>query len=61
MLFADERRCPRCGANLQDDRRAVDRRQFDRRQGPAYMPLAGKERRKTDRRQKQRRRRIPGQ
>ncbi len=58
MLFADERRCPRCGANLHDDRREIDRRQFDRRSGPAYMPPGGNERRTGDRRKGQRRRRT---
>ena len=31
-LFAEERRCPRCGAYLRDDRREYDRRALARRQ-----------------------------
>jgi hypothetical protein len=30
-LFAEERRCPRCGANLNNDRREMDRRAVARR------------------------------
>ena len=37
-LFAEERRCPRCGANLNDDRRADERRLLARRQNPAAEP-----------------------
>jgi hypothetical protein len=57
-LFAEERRCPRCGAFLNDDRRAVDRRSFDRRQNPANdpgPPDGGPERRVADRRTERRR------
>ena len=35
QLFADERRCPRCGAPLQNDRRVTDRRQVNRRENPS--------------------------
>ena len=35
QLFADERRCPRCGAPLQNDRRVTDRRQMNRRENPS--------------------------
>lgn len=38
QLFADERRCPRCGAPLQNDRRAVDRRHVNRRVNPPDDP-----------------------
>jgi hypothetical protein len=38
QLFADERRCPRCGAPLQNDRRAVDRRHTSRRVNPPDEP-----------------------
>jgi hypothetical protein len=55
MLFSDEKRCPRCGASLHDDRREHDRRILDRRQGPAYLPPEGEERRTADRRHRQRR------
>jgi DNA-directed RNA polymerase subunit N (RpoN/RPB10) len=37
-LFAEERRCPRCGAYLRDDRREFERRVSLRRQNPAYDP-----------------------
>jgi predicted RNA-binding Zn-ribbon protein involved in translation (DUF1610 family) len=59
LLFADERRCPRCGAMLNLDRRQLERRQEFRRQnmpddpGP---PTETGERRASDRRQVQRRR-----
>jgi hypothetical protein len=38
QLFADERRCPRCGSPLQGDRRAVDRRTAERRENPPDEP-----------------------
>jgi hypothetical protein len=37
-LFAEERRCPRCGAFLEVERRLVDRRTVVRRQNPADDP-----------------------
>jgi DNA-directed RNA polymerase subunit N (RpoN/RPB10) len=37
-LFAEERRCPRCGAYLRDDRRTFERRVTLRRQNPAHDP-----------------------
>ncbi len=40
QLFADERRCPRCGAPLQNDRRDVERRRVSRRVNPAEEPGA---------------------
>jgi DNA-directed RNA polymerase subunit N (RpoN/RPB10) len=56
-LFAEERRCPRCGASLRDDRRQFERRAKVRRQNPADDPgppeEAGERRvaeRRTDRR-----------
>ena len=55
-LFAEERRCPRCGASLQDDRRAIDRRSFIRRVNRIGKSPTGKERRVVDRRAKSRRR-----
>ncbi len=36
--FAEERRCPRCGAQLALDRRSVERRQRERRVNPAGDP-----------------------
>ena len=52
-LFAEERRCPRCGAMLQDERRAENRRRRDRRSDSPAMPfeVGGADRRVTDRRQ----------
>jgi hypothetical protein len=37
-LFAEERRCPRCGAYLRDDRRSYERRVHLRRQNPPHDP-----------------------
>ena len=37
-LFAEERRCPRCGAYLRDERRETDRRQATRRVNPPDDP-----------------------
>ena len=37
-LFAEERRCPRCGAFLRADRRETERRQHNRRVNPANDP-----------------------
>jgi hypothetical protein len=37
-LFAEERRCPRCGAYLRDERRETERRQTNRRVNPAKDP-----------------------
>jgi hypothetical protein len=37
-LFAEERRCPRCGAYLRDDRRSFERRVTLRRQNPPNDP-----------------------
>jgi hypothetical protein len=56
QLFAEERRCPRCGAMLQDERRAENRRKRDRR-ASLTMPfeVGGADRRITDRRQHHRR------
>ncbi|MEO7664490.1 MAG: hypothetical protein ABIV26_05135 [Candidatus Limnocylindrales bacterium] len=58
QLFADERRCPRCGAPLQDDRRAIDRRKSHRRENPPEDPgpPAEAERRVEERRDGRRRR-----
>jgi hypothetical protein len=56
-LFAEERRCPRCGAALQDDRRAIDRRTFIRRLNRSGKSPTGIERRVADRRAKRPRRR----
>jgi hypothetical protein len=63
QLFADERRCPRCGAALQNDLRANDRRTTVRRQNPPDEPgpPGGVERRTGERRQGRRRRDDSGQ
>ena len=37
-LFAEERRCPRCGAYLDAERRATERRTRVRRQNPPTDP-----------------------
>ena len=57
-LFDEERRCPRCGAYLNDDRRSNDRRENLRRVNPPDDPGPpdGIERRTGDRRQDRRRR-----
>ena len=56
-LFAEERRCPRCGAYLNPERREVERRETNRRQNPPDDPGPpdSEERRTEDRRQKRRR------
>jgi len=57
-LFAEERRCPRCGALLSTERRAVDRRQRMRRVNPLDdpgPPADTGERRSLERRQGSRR------
>jgi hypothetical protein len=56
-LFTEERRCPRCGAFLNAERRELDRRGQLRRQNQTHDPgpPAG-ERRIEDRRQLRRRR-----
>jgi hypothetical protein len=37
-LFAEERRCPRCGASLNSERRDAERRSVNRRQNPPNDP-----------------------
>ena len=56
-LFAEERRCPRCGANLDNERRDVERRGQKRRQNPPDDPGPpdGEERRVEERRERRRR------
>jgi len=56
-LFAEERRCPRCGAFLNPERREIERREVIRRQNPMSDPgpPPSKERRTEDRRREQRR------
>jgi DNA-directed RNA polymerase subunit RPC12/RpoP len=52
-LFAEERRCPRCGAFLDKERREVERRSAHRRQNPPDdpgPPTGDPERREADRR-----------
>jgi len=61
QLFADERRCPRCGASLQDDRRDTDRRLNLRRVNPQDDPGPPEEsERRIEERRKVRRRRGDG-
>jgi len=58
-LFVDERRCPRCGAPMNLDRRSVERREQVRRQNPSAdpgPPTELGERRQAERRRGQRRR-----
>jgi len=57
-LFAEERRCPRCGAFLDKERREVERREGIRRQNPPDdpgPPADSDERRVADRRVERRR------
>jgi hypothetical protein len=56
-LFAEERRCPRCGAFLNGERREAERRSALRRQNPADDPgpPKAKERRVEERRTERRR------
>jgi hypothetical protein len=57
-LFAEERRCPRCGAFLDADRRETERRYRVRRLNPPDdpgPPLDTDERRVEERRQRRRR------
>jgi hypothetical protein len=57
-LFAEERRCPRCGAFLNPERRELERRAGIRRQNPTDDPGPpdADERRREDRRRERRRR-----
>jgi hypothetical protein len=57
-LFAEERRCPRCGAYLRDERRETERRQTIRRANPPNdpgPPADAGERREGERRKGRRR------
>jgi hypothetical protein len=56
-LFAEERRCPRCGAFLDSERREIERRLMIRRQNPPDDPGPpdDDERRVEERRKGQRR------
>ena len=56
-LFAEERRCPRCGAFLNEERRELDRRNTLRRQNPPGDPgPPDEDERRLDERRKLRRR-----
>ncbi len=59
-LFAEERRCPRCGAFLNPERREYDRRETTRRQNPPDDPAPpdGTERRVAERRVTRRRKPV---
>lgn len=57
-LFTEERRCARCGAFLDRERREQERRELLRRQNPPHdpgPPTADGERRSTERRKGRRR------
>jgi ribosomal protein S27AE len=56
-LFAEERRCPRCGAFLSNERREVERRSQVRRENPTDVPGPpdGEDRRLEERRARRRR------
>lgn len=57
-LFSEERRCPRCGAFLDSERRELERREGVRRQNPPSdpgPPPDDGERRTTERRTRRRR------
>jgi DNA-directed RNA polymerase subunit RPC12/RpoP len=60
-LFDDERRCPRCGAYFNVDRRETERRETIRRLNPveAPGPPEGSERRVDERRLARRRKNTP--
>jgi len=55
-LFAEERRCPRCGAFLNQERREHDRRNTLRRQNPDADPGPPESERRLDERRTTRRR-----
>jgi ribosomal protein S27AE len=60
-LYAEERRCPRCGAFLNSDRRAEERRLTVRRQNPPDdpgPPDVEQERREQERRTARRRKPV---
>jgi hypothetical protein len=61
-LFTEERRCPRCGAFLNDERRDNERRSYIRRDNPADDPgpPTEEERRLEERRLARRRKRQDG-
>jgi DNA-directed RNA polymerase subunit RPC12/RpoP len=61
-LFAEERRCPRCGAFLNGERRTDERRTAIRRENPPDSPgpPKKKERRVEERRTKRRRKPSDG-
>ena len=56
-LFAEERRCPRCGALLNHERRADNRRQVNRRQNLPDDPGPPEAERRVDERRRGPRRR----
>jgi len=59
-LFTEERRCPRCGAFLNGERREDDRRNSVRRQNPDSDPGPPEPtERRVDQRRKTRRRKNP--
>jgi hypothetical protein len=59
-LFSEERRCPRCGADLRAERREVERRDALRRQNATHDPGPPAGERRVDDRRKGRRRTAGG-
>ena len=60
-LFAEERRCPRCGAFLSGERRDHDRRGYVRRENPPDTPGSPtEEERRLEERRRARRRKNQG-
>jgi DNA-directed RNA polymerase subunit RPC12/RpoP len=59
-LFGEERRCPRCGADLRAERREVERRDALRRQNAPQEPGPPAEERRVEDRRKGRPRRTAG-
>jgi hypothetical protein len=59
-LFSEERRCPRCGADLRAERRELERRDGIRRQNTPLDPGPPADERRLEERRKGRRRRRAG-
>ena len=59
-LFMEERRCPRCGAFLNDERRDNERRGYVRRANAADDPGPAADERRTEERRTGRRRKPAG-
>jgi len=59
-LFMEERRCPRCGSFLNDERRATERRGYARRTNPKDDPGPAADERRAEERRAARRRKPAG-